>query len=329
MSIEQHWQRRGVVAIGLWPLSLLFRLVAELRRLLYRRGWLHSRTFRVPLIVVGNITVGGSGKTPLVTWLSAHLRGRGLRPGIVSRGYGGKADRWPQQVLPGSDPTLVGDEAVLLAQRTGCPVWVGPDRPAAVDALLRHTDCDLVISDDGMQHYAMGRDLEIAVIDGERRFGNGWMLPAGPLREPLSRMRTVDLVVCNGSPHSGEYAMKLQHPRLRPLSDGGVARDIADFQGRRVRAIAGIGNPQRFFDMLGQHGLRVDPRPFPDHHAYQARDLVFADELPLLMTEKDAVKCARIVKGDAWVVTVDAQLEPAFVERLNLSLDTLKQDHHG
>lgn len=329
MSIEQHWQHRGVVAISLWPLSLLFRMIVALRRLLYRGGLLRSRHFDVPLIVVGNITVGGSGKTPLVIWLTGYLRERGWRPGIVSRGYGGKAEQWPQQVTVDSDPFLVGDEAVLIAQRTGSPVCVGPDRPRAVASLLQHSDCDLVISDDGMQHYALGRDLEIAVVDGERRFGNGWMLPAGPLREPVSRMRTVDLVVSNGDPRNGEYAMQLQRPLLRSLNPEGTARDIAEFKGQRVRAIAGIGNPQRFFDMLKRHGLLVESHPFPDHHVFQASDFDFGDELPLLMTEKDAVKCARTFKGEAWVVSIDALPDAAFVHRLNLALNTLNEDRHG
>ncbi len=323
MSIQAQWQRLGMPALLLYPLSLLFRLVVAGRHLAYRIGLLRTQRFDVPLIVVGNITVGGSGKTPLVTWLAGYLGSLGYRPGIVSRGYRGKAAHWPQQVRPDSDPATVGDEAVVLAQRTRCPICVGPDRPAAVRALLQHTDCNLVISDDGMQHYAMGRDLEIAVIDGQRRFGNGLMLPAGPLREPLSRLKRTDLLVCNGEPRSGEFAMKLGQPSIHHLHDPGHQVDIAQFDGQRVRAIAGIGNPQRFFDMLGRHGLSVEAHPFPDHHDYRPRDLDFDERLPLLMTEKDAVKCRRIVKGDAWVVSVRAQPDAAFVHRLGMALEQL------
>jgi tetraacyldisaccharide 4'-kinase len=323
MSIEAHWQRLGVLALLLLPLSLLFRLIAALRRSLFRLGIFKTQRFSAPVIVVGNITVGGSGKTPLVIWLADHLREQGMRPGLVARGYRGQASTWPQQVRPDSDPASVGDEAVLLAQRSGCPVCVGPDRPEAVRSLLSHTDCNVIISDDGLQHYAMGRDLEIAVVDGQRRFGNGLLLPAGPLREPVSRLRHVDLVVANGEPGAGEFAMKLRSPQVCPLHGDGEPADISRFDGRRVRAIAGIGNPQRFFDMLTRHGLVVESHAFPDHHSYSREELSFADDLPLLMTEKDAVKCRRIINGDAWVVSVQAQPEGAFVHRLNLALEQI------
>lgn len=323
MSLESHWQHLGVPAVLLYPLSLLFRLISALRRLMYRVGIFQTHHFAVPVIVVGNITVGGSGKTPLVIWLTEFLREHGLKPGLVARGYKGQANSWPQQVRPDSDPASVGDEAVLLAQRSGCPVCVGPDRPEAVRALLAHTECNIVISDDGMQHYAMGRDLEIAVIDGQRRFGNGQLLPSGPLREPQSRLRTVDLVVVNGEPRPREFAMRLGSPRVYPLH-GGDAVDISRFDGQRVRAIAGIGNPQRFFDMLSKHGLLVEAHPFPDHHSYSRADLTFAEERPLLMTEKDAVKCRRIMNGDAWVVSVQVLPEELFVHRLNMALEQIQ-----
>ena len=320
MSIEAQWQRLGPLAIALWPVSLLFRLVVASRRWAYRRNLLKSKHPAVPVIVVGNITVGGSGKTPLVIWLVEFLRGHGLQPGVVSRGYGGGASHWPQQVGADSDPVAVGDEAVLLAQRAACPVCVGPDRPAAIDALLQHSGCDVVVSDDGLQHYAMSRDIEIAVIDGQRRFGNGLMLPAGPLREPVSRLRDVDLVICNGQPQADEFAMQLSSPQIYRLDGEGPSRDISVLEGQRVRAIAGIGNPGRFFDMLRSHGLVVQGHAFPDHHAYTAEDLAFAAELPLLMTEKDAVKCRNIFAGDAWVVSIQAQPEAPFVHRLSQAL---------
>lgn len=328
---NRHWQNVGPLAILLFPLSLVFRLVVALRRTAYRIGVLRQRRADCPVIVVGNITVGGSGKTPLVIWLCQWLQEQGFRPGIVSRGYGGRARHWPQQVRPDSDPGVVGDEAVLLARRCQRPVCVGPDRPAAIEALLRHTDCDIVISDDGLQHYAMARDIEIAVIDGERRFGNGLMLPAGPLREPVSRLKSIDLVICNGQPAPGEFAMRMRHPQLQALAGNGELQDIDQFHGMRMRAVAGIGNPARFFSMLRRFGLQVEAHAFPDHHAFVADDLHFEESLPLLMTEKDAVKCRRIVTGDAWAVRVEAQPDAPFVHRLGSLLETLRQHRnpHG
>jgi tetraacyldisaccharide 4'-kinase len=322
---HRHWQRLGVLAILLSPLSLLFRLLVALRRRAYRIGLLRRRRSDCPVIVVGNITVGGSGKTPLVIWLCHWLEEQGFRPGIVSRGYGGRARHWPQQVRPDSDPSAVGDEAVVLARRCRRPVCVGPDRPDAIEALRQHTDCDIVVSDDGLQHYAMARDVEIAVVDGERRFGNGLLLPAGPLREPVSRLKSVDFVVCNGEPGPREFAMRMRQPVVQPLHGNGPAESIERFRGRRVRAIAGIGNPKRFFDMLGRFGLQVAAHPFPDHHPYGAADLQFDEELPLLMTEKDAVKCRSIVKGEAWVVSVEAQPDAPFIHRLSRAVEALAQ----
>jgi tetraacyldisaccharide 4'-kinase len=220
-----------------------------------------------------------------------------------------------------SDPRVVGDEAVLLAQRCGRPVCVGPDRPAAVQALLAHTDCDIVISDDGLQHYALGRDLEIVVIDGQRRFGNRLLLPAGPLREPVSRLRSADLVICNGKPHHGEHAMRLRRPRLLPLRGNAPPVDIERLRGRRVRAIAGIGNPQRFFDLLRRFGLQLETHVFPDHHAYVADDLAFDPPMPLLMTEKDAVKCRHLAPPDSWVLRIEVQPDAPFLHRLGLAVE--------
>lgn len=317
--LDHYWNSVNGVSLFLWPLSLIFAAVAGMRRLGYRIGLFRSRRFPVPVMVVGNITVGGTGKTPLVIWLCDFLRGRGLRPGIVSRGYGGRARHWPQQVRSDSDPASVGDEAVMLAALTSCPMCVGPDRPAAVAALLAHTDVNIVVSDDGMQHYALARDLEIAVIDGERRLGNGFLLPAGPLREPGSRLTQVDMVVVNGQGGDGEFSMKLFQPSIRPLA-GGEEVGIAEFAGRKVHALAGIGNPERFFDLLIRYGVRIDPKPFPDHHAFVAKDLIFDDGLPILMTEKDAVKCRRFPCRNCWVVHVDAQPDAGFVHRLNIAL---------
>ncbi len=315
--VESQWRRIGPLALIGLPLSLLFRAAVAARRLAYRLGLRPRYRADCPVIVVGNLTVGGSGKTPLVIWLAEWLSELGWRPGIVSRGYGGRARHWPQQVRADSDPTSVGDEAVVLARRTGRPVCVGPDRAAASAALLAHTDCDIVLSDDGLQHLALERDIEIVVVDGRYRFGNGLMLPAGPLREPRSRLRSVDLVVCSGDPVPGGFRMRLRAPRLVALHDPQRVRELDELRGRRVRAIAGIGNPERFFEMLRRHGLQVETVAFPDHYDYRPQDLAWDDGLPLLMTEKDAVKCRRLgPRDDAWVVQVDVQPEAAFVHRL-------------
>lgn len=325
---NRHWQSLGWVALLLWPLAQLFRLVAASRRIAFRSGLLKSYRAPVPVLVVGNITVGGSGKTPLVIWLVNHLRSQGWRPAIVARGYGGNAKHWPQQVRADSDPLMVGDEAVLMAQQAACPVCVAPDRPEAVRQLLRHTECDIVVSDDGLQHYALQRDIEIAVIDGERRFGNALPLPAGPLREPLKRLQSVDLVITNGIPAAGECQMTLEEPSVYALHENALRVDaggqsLQTFAGQRVHAIAGIGHPQRFFDMLRAHQLEVVEHAFADHYRFGPADLEFAERLPLLMTEKDAVKCRRFTLADAWVVRVEANPEQTFVDGLQRMLQGL------
>ncbi|HUS23955.1 MAG TPA: tetraacyldisaccharide 4'-kinase, partial [Candidatus Binatia bacterium] len=277
------------------------------------------------VIVIGNIAVGGTGKTPFLIWLASQLRASGWNPGVVARGYGGRALQWPQVVRPDSDPLQVGDEPVLIAQRTGCPVVVAPDRPAAARELLA-AGVDVILSDDGLQHYRLARDLEIAVIDGTRGLGNGCMLPAGPLREPVARLGEVGLVVVNGSgwstPLGRQVRMRLRSSEALALAGGGRAT-LAQFEGRTVHAVAGIGNPARFFSMLSRHGIRLVMHPFPDHHPFRARDLDFGDELPVLMTEKDAVKCTGFARPHHWCVPVDAQFVPedvALVQELTAAL---------
>ena len=324
-GLESHWYRKTPLTLLLLPLSWLFCAVALVRRWVYRAGLLKVERLPVPVVVVGNISVGGTGKTPMVAWLVALLRREGFRPGIVSRGYGGKARHWPQQVRPDSDPQMVGDEAVLLARRCRCPMAVGPDRPAAARALLEYSDCDIIISDDGMQHYRLGRDVEIAVVDGVRRFGNGHCLPAGPLREPLRRLRTVDMVVANGTAGPREYAMKLQPASLCNLQQPERTRPVQKLAGQQVHAVAGIGNPRRFFELLGSYGLDVIEHPFPDHHPFCAEDIRFGDGLPVLMTEKDAVKCQTFAAENDWYLPVDAQLD----ERVPQILLRLIGKKHG
>ncbi len=324
--LTRLWYRSRRLALPLLPFSALYAAGIALRRFAYGVGLKRTRRFPVPVVVVGNVTVGGTGKTPLVIWLAHHLKSLGFTPGIVSRGYGGRARHWPQQVRPDSDPVMVGDEAVLLARRTGCPLCAAPDRVAAVEALLEHTSCDIVISDDGLQHLAMGRDLEIVVVDGSRGLGNGHLLPAGPLREPAARLRRADLVISNGPWRRDVPVMEVVSPRvvaLRADEDSGGVHSLSEAAGERVHAVAGIGNPQRFFDLLVRHGLEVVPHAFPDHHLYRKKDLAFDVDLPVVMTEKDAVKCRRFAGDNHWVVEIDVEPDEAFVRQLDLLLRKL------
>ncbi len=317
------WCRLTPVSLALLPFSGLFWLLSSLRRAAYRAGLLRVRRFPVPVLVVGNISVGGTGKTPLVIWLVEHLKSLGLRPGVVARGYGGRASHWPQQVRPDSDPVMVGDEPVLIASRTQRPVCVAPDRPAAVQALLDHTDCNVVVSDDGLQHYALGRDLEIVVIDPQRRFGNGLLLPAGPLREGRGRLKRVDFRLTQGIGSRGEYRFELGHAMLQPVSGEGETRPLSDLRGQQVHAVAGIGEPKRFFDLLRRAGLEVIEHPFADHHPFRSQDLDFNDDLPVLMTEKDAVKCRPYARPDLWALRVEAVPDQVFIDRLDKRLQEI------
>lgn len=324
-GLAHHWYNRTGLSLFLRPLSWLFRAVAGLRRVLFRAGMVRVETLPVPVVVVGNISVGGTGKTPLVIWLVQFLREAGYRPGVISRGYGGKAKHWPQQVRPDSDPYVVGDEAVVIARRAQCPMAVSPNRVEAAQALLAHHDCDIIVSDDGMQHYALGRDVEIAVIDGIRRLGNGFCLPAGPLREPASRLQQVDLVVTNGLAAEGEYRMLYHGQRLCRL-DGTQEETLESLRGQDVHGVAGIGNPERFFAQLQGQGLRVIEHAFGDHHPYARKDLDFDDELPVIMTEKDAVKYRRFATDRHWYLPIDADVQPEFGQHL---LTLLEKSHHG
>ena len=315
--LDEMWYGRHPLVLALLPLSGPYQIVMRLRNWAYRAGLLPVHRFSAPLIVVGNITVGGTGKTPLVIWLCNYLKGMGYIPGIVSRGYGGHAEHWPQQVRPDSDPRIVGDEAVLLARRTGCPLAVGPDRVAAVEALIDVAGCDIIVSDDGLQHLRMGRDIEIAVLDSIRRFGNRHCLPAGPLREPCSRLASVDLLVSRGSAGRGEFAMQYTAAKLYRPGQSEFALELESLRDTSVHAVAGIGHPEQFFAMLKGKGLRVIPHVFPDHHEFVAGDLQFNDRQPVLMTEKDAVKCERLnLPGDCYYVPIEAQLPDSFRHRL-------------
>jgi tetraacyldisaccharide 4'-kinase len=309
------WYRRGAIAWLLWPVSLAFGLVVLFRRILYKLRILSSRHPGIPVIVVGNVTVGGSGKTPLVIWIAEFLKAKGWSPAIVSRGYKGKAAAnggAPRAATIASEAAEVGDEPVLLSRRSGCPVWVGADRLQVIATLrAANAEVNVVILDDGLQHYRLRRDLEIAVVDG-RGLGNGFLLPAGPLREPAWRLRTVDAVVANGPSTKQDFTMLLEGDTLHRMTDARERRPLKAFAGQKVHAVAGIGDPKRFFVHLGAAGVRVLPHPFPDHHAFTPRDLEFGDGLPVLMTEKDAVKLRHAAQPDWWVLPVTARLDAAF-----------------
>jgi len=319
--LPRLWYRRPLAA-ALWPLlplAWLFLLLVSLRRVLYRCGVLRSHRLPVPVIVVGNLTVGGSGKTPLVLWLVARLREQGWRPGIISRGYGGSAPG-VRPVLATSAAAEVGDEPLLLVRRSEVPVVVGRDRVAAGQALLAgHPQCDVIISDDGLQHYRLQRSVELVVFDG-RGAGNGRLLPVGPLREPLRRLAGATALVWNGSPQLEaaraapslpQFNMRLAGERFVALADAQQSCTADALRGKRLHALAGIGDPARFFRQLESLGLAFEAHPFPDHHRYSAADLAFAQDGVLLMTEKDAVKCAAITTGEAWVLPVEAEVRPS------------------
>ena len=314
-ALERHWQRFTIVSLALLPISLVFCALVWLRRVLYRLSVLRSTRFPVPVIVVGNLTVGGTGKTPLVIWLADFLRQAGYRPGIVTRGYRGQSPVWPVSVTKDTAANLVGDEAVLLARRSDCPVMAGPDRCASIRRLLEQ-DCNVIVSDDGLQHYRLRRDLEIAVIDGTRRFGNGLCLPAGPLREPVSRLNSIALRIANGQPQEGELGMQLAPTHFYSLAPPSRQGSAEQFRSASVHAVAGIGNPERFFITLRSLGLSIIPHAFPDHHAFQAEELQFGDKLPVLLTEKYAVKCQHFAKPHFWVLAVDAQPDVRLGEKI-------------
>ena len=317
--LEAIWYGRHPAGLMLLPLGWLFRFGVALRRLFFRLRLRRATRVPCPVIVVGNISVGGTGKTPLVIWLSRYL-GRDFRPGVVCRGHGGRSRSWPQKVRGDSDPAVVGDEAVMLAKRTGCPVAAGPDRVASAEALIEHDQCDLILSDDGLQHLSLARDIEIAVVDGARRHGNGRCLPAGPLREPPSRLKSVDIVVSNGSAGRGEFRMRISPWKAINLSGEEEPRELSTFGGRPVHAVCAIGNPSRFLDMLREAQLSVVPHVFPDHHVFSRPEIEFGDALPVLMTEKDAVKCRRFAGAHHWYVPVRAELDQSFAVRLGVLL---------
>jgi len=316
-----HWYGDAPVPLSAALLSVVYGALAGLRRWLYRRGVLRTHRAGVPVVVVGNITAGGTGKTPFAIALVRRLRMAGYRPGVASRGHGRRDAHQARWVEAGDDPALVGDEPLLVAMQTGVKVRVDRDRVAAARALAE-AGCDVVVCDDGLQHYRLARDIEVELVDGRRRYGNARLLPAGPLREPPARGRACDFRVVNlaggeaaAAAHPaeagfGEWPMRLRAGDARPLLPG-RSRPLAAFSGQRAHAVAGIGHPQRFFTMLREAGIFVVPHAFPDHHAYVAADFEFGSDLPVLMTEKDAVKCQAFAGERFYAVPVEAEVPEA------------------
>ncbi len=325
--IARIWSGESPLWLLLLPLSWLYGLVSGLIRLSYKVGLKRAWRAPVPVVVVGNLTAGGNGKTPVVIWLVEKLTQRGIRVGVVSRGYGGKAERYPLLLTGQTTTAQAGDEPVLIFQRTGAPVAVSPVRSEAVQALLSQTDVQMVITDDGLQHYALARDKEIVVIDGVRRFGNGWWLPAGPMRERASRLKSVDAVIVNGgTAQAGEIPMQLR-PGLAVNLVTGERRDVAELPN--LVAMAGIGHPPRFFSTLEACGARLlNTVPLADHQALsQAQVAGFtAPGQTLIMTEKDAVKCRAFARDNWWYLPVDAELQGEQPERLLQALIALAEE---
>lgn len=324
--IERIWSGRSPLWLLLLPFSWLYGLISNGIRLSYQLGWRKVWRASVPVVVVGNLTAGGNGKTPVVIWLVEALQRQGLRVGVVSRGYGGKAERYPLLLDAATTTAQAGDEPVLIYQRTQAPVAVSPVRREAVQALQSGGNIDVIVTDDGLQHYALARDFEIVVVDGERRFGNGWWLPAGPMRERAGRLNSVDAVIVNGGSASGnEIAMQLQPGAAINLKTG-QAQPLSAFD--QVVAMAGIGHPPRFFNTLARQGVMpIRLLAFADHQAYSEAELraLTTDSQALIMTEKDAVKCRQFAQDNWWYLPVDAQLSAAPAAELINKITSLCQ----
>lgn len=328
--ITKAWYDGAAWLYLLWPLSVIYHLIIWIRQYLYRKGLLTIYRANVPVIIVGNITVGGTGKSPLVCHLIEALREKGFNPGIVSRGYGAKIKKNEvREVFNTSLPSEVGDEPLMLKTKLNCRIFVSPSRALAVQA-LEQTGCDIIISDDGMQHYALHRDIEICVFDGQRKWGNGYLLPMGPLREPISRLKSIPYLVVNGASHARSYgqsslnqkafSMTLQASLLVNLYSG-ETKPLSAFSDKAVHAVAAIGHPERFFSTLSSSGLKLEAHAFVDHHAYQVSDFAFEQTLPIIMTEKDAVKCEHLKLNDAWFLPVSAQLNGDLAGQIIKNLD--------
>lgn len=325
--LERAWYSNAGWLILLWPLSLVFQILVSLRRKIQQRT-VRPAGQKVPVVIIGNISIGGTGKTPLLIELVKYFKLKGMSPGIVSRGYRASSREFPMQVYSDTNASLCGDEALLIHRSTDCPVIIDPDRRRALQYLLEHNTVDVVFSDDGLQHYKLYRDIEIAVIDGQRLFGNGFCLPAGPLRERVGRLRTVDFVVVNGTPAKSLAALEqasVMHvePRFLVNLKSGERRPLAGApfsMGNVVQAVAAIGNPERFFEALQALPYQIERFPFPDHHSFSESDFDSGklDPLqPIVMTEKDAVKCQAFARPNFWVLTIEVELEDTFLDALS------------
>ncbi|MCW9012484.1 MAG: tetraacyldisaccharide 4'-kinase [Gammaproteobacteria bacterium] len=323
--LDDYWYSQNPIAWLLLPLAGLFCLISMLRKLCFKIGLFKSYQAPVPVIIVGNISVGGTGKTPLLIELCTQLKQKGFKPGVISRGYGGQAKQWPLAVNANSDVIETGDEPLLIAMRTQCPVVVGPDRVDDVNHLLKNFECNVILSDDGMQHYRLKRDAEIAVVDADRKFGNGFCLPAGPLRESLKKLNTVDMTILNGG-RSDQIAFSIKADHCVSLIKQEQVKALSEFTGKQVHAIAGIGHPGRFFNMLKKMGVRCIEHAFNDHHNFSQNEICFDDELPVLMTEKDAVKCKNFKLSSHWYVPIDVELSDSAQKKFD---QIIEQVCHG
>jgi tetraacyldisaccharide 4'-kinase len=322
-SLESIWYQNTSGKYFLYPLEIAYKALARLDRVIKTKQMVGHPA---PIIIVGNISVGGTGKTPLVIYLCEQLKKAGYSPGIITRGYGGKSNDWPAFVGRNSNPAEYGDEPVLMAQRAEVPVVAGPNRNNDVDKLLKDGEVDVVISDDGLQHYALQRDIEIAVIDKARGLGNERCLPAGPLREPPSRLEDCDFIVFNEPKPASQYSMQLVATQVCNLKTS-IKQPLSAWSGLTVHAVTGIGNPSRFFETLEGIGLKVIEHRFPDHYQFCEADITFNDDLPVVMTEKDAVKCISFASDKHWSMPIYAKLNQLFMQNLLTMLEAIKADN--
>ncbi|RDH83978.1 MAG: tetraacyldisaccharide 4'-kinase [endosymbiont of Galathealinum brachiosum] len=321
--LDYYWSSINFVSMMLLPLAGFYCFVSTLRKKLYKSGVLKSYKAPLPVIIVGNITVGGTGKTPLIIELVKQLQSRGRKPCVISRGYGGNASIWPQIVNDKSFAETVGDEPQLIFQNTGCPVVVGPNRKEDIELLIKQFDCDVVLSDDGLQHYALQRDIEISVVDAQRQFGNGFCLPSGPLRENVSRLKQLDMVLLNGGSDKEVSFVMLPNECVSVGKREADQLSLSNLSDKTVHAIAGIGNPDRFFQMLKAYNINVIPHSFEDHYMYKQTDLNFNDDCPVLMTEKDAIKCINFELSNHWSVPIEIKLSETAQLQMNQIFDSL------
>jgi tetraacyldisaccharide 4'-kinase len=328
--LEQAWYKKAGWLILLWPLAFLFQILAGVRRSLQQ---VKSRPpeLTVPVVVIGNISAGGTGKTPLLIALTQQLKAEGFSPGVISRGYGGQGANYPMQVSASENPAIAGDEPVLIARKTDCPVVIDPDRSAALNYLLETNNVDVVLSDDGLQHYKLYRDIEVAVVDGQRLFGNGLCLPAGPLREPVKRLMNSDFVVLNGA---AESALPILEPAVQMTMEPKILVNLATGEkrpfggapfnmGNKIQVVSGIGNPKRFYNVLEKLPYPIMPMAFPDHHQFSESDFQsdeFDEHQPVVMTEKDAIKCESFAKNNFWYLQAEVSLPDSFLEEFTKKL---------